>query len=86
MVRAVTFPERLLRRVRFMRLRLGSARTWRITLGVLVLLSLAAAVSLTLMSHQFGDGVIALFNPSDDGSSTPWTGAPTGPGTTPSRW
>jgi hypothetical protein len=39
--------------------RLGSARTWRIALGVLAVLSYAAAIPLTVMSHQYGDGVVA---------------------------
>jgi hypothetical protein len=42
-----------------MSLRLGSARTWRIALGLLALLSYAAAIPLTALSHQLGDGVIA---------------------------
>jgi hypothetical protein len=42
-----------------MSLRLASARAWRIALGVLALLSYAAAVPLTVVSHQLGNGVIA---------------------------
>jgi hypothetical protein len=42
-----------------MSFRLGSARIWRIALGLLALLSFAAAVPLTALSHQPGDAVIA---------------------------
>ena len=42
-----------------MGLPVGSARTWRIALGVLALLSYAAAIPLTVLSHQLGDGVVA---------------------------
>jgi hypothetical protein len=42
-----------------MRVRLGSARAWRIVLGVLVLLSYAAAIPLTVMSHQQFNAVVA---------------------------
>ena len=42
-----------------MSVRPGSARAWRIALGVLAFLSYAAAIPLTIMSHQWGDGVIA---------------------------
>src|SRR5579864_330024 len=42
-----------------MSMRLGSARTWRIALGVLALLSFAAAVPLSLLSHQAANLVIA---------------------------
>jgi len=38
---------------------LGSARTWRIVLGLLALLSLAAAVPLTVLAQQLGDAVTA---------------------------
>jgi MFS family permease len=38
---------------------LGSPRTWRIALGALALLSLAAAIPLTALSHQLGDAVVA---------------------------
>ena len=43
-----------------MSLRLGSARTWRIALGALALLSFAAMIPLTLLSHQLGNTVVAL--------------------------
>jgi hypothetical protein len=42
-----------------MSLRLGSAKIWRIALGLLALLSYAAAIPLTVLSGQLGDGVIA---------------------------
>jgi hypothetical protein len=42
-----------------MSIRLGSARTWRIVLGVLVLLSYSAAIPLTVMSHQEFNAVVA---------------------------
>src|SRR5579859_638338 len=42
-----------------MSVRLGSARTWRIALGVLALLSFAAAIPLSLLSHQAPNLVIA---------------------------
>jgi len=42
-----------------MYVRLGSARTWRVALGLLASLSLAAAIPLTVLSRQAGDGVIA---------------------------
>ncbi len=42
-----------------MSVRLGSPRAWRLALGVLALLSFAAAIPLSLMSHQFANGVIA---------------------------
>jgi len=56
---AVTFPERSGRTVRFMSVRLGSPRIWRIVLGVLALLSFAAAIPLSLLSHQAASLVIA---------------------------
>jgi hypothetical protein len=42
-----------------MSLRLGSARTWRIALGLLAVLSFAAAIPLCVLSHQVANGVIA---------------------------
>ena len=42
-----------------MSVRLGSARTWRIALGGLALLSFAAAVPLSLLAHQSANLVIA---------------------------
>jgi hypothetical protein len=42
-----------------MSLRLGSASTWRIALGPLTLLSYAAAIPLTVLSGQLGDGLVA---------------------------
>jgi len=39
---------------------LGSARTWRVALGLLALLSFAAVVPLTVLAHQVGDAVIAV--------------------------
>ncbi len=42
-----------------MRVGLGSARTWRIILGLLALASLAAAIPLTVLSRQVGDGIVA---------------------------
>jgi hypothetical protein len=42
-----------------MRVRLGQARTWRITLALLAVLSYGAAIPLTVLSGQLGDGVIA---------------------------
>jgi hypothetical protein len=42
-----------------MSVRLGSARTWRIALGVLALLSFAAAIPLSLLSHLAANLVIA---------------------------
>jgi hypothetical protein len=42
-----------------MRLGLGSARAWRIVLGLLAILSLIAAVPLSLLAHQLDSGVIA---------------------------
>jgi hypothetical protein len=41
-----------------MSFRLGSARAWRVVLGLLALLSFAAAVPLSVLSHQFANGVI----------------------------
>jgi len=41
-----------------MSVRPRSARTWRIALGLLALLSFLAAIPLTVLSHQQGDGVI----------------------------
>ena len=38
---------------------LGSARAWRIVLGLLAILSLAAAVPLSLLAHQLDSGLIA---------------------------
>jgi hypothetical protein len=38
---------------------LGSARAWRIVLGLLVILSLTAAVPLSLLAHQLDSGLIA---------------------------
>jgi hypothetical protein len=38
---------------------LGSPGIWRISLGLLALLSFAAAIPLTVLAHQVGDGVIA---------------------------
>jgi hypothetical protein len=38
---------------------LGSAKTWRIALGVLALLSFAAAIPLTMLSHQLFDAAVA---------------------------
>jgi hypothetical protein len=42
-----------------MSVRLGSARTWRVVLGVLVVASFAAAVPLTALSGQIFDGLVA---------------------------
>jgi hypothetical protein len=42
-----------------MSVRLGAPRIWRIVLGVLALLSFAAAIPLSLLSHQAADLVIA---------------------------
>jgi hypothetical protein len=42
-----------------MSLRLGPARTWRVTLGAVLLLSFAAVIPLTVLSGQLGDGVVA---------------------------
>jgi len=42
-----------------MSVRLGSARAWRIVLGVLVLLSYAAAIPVTVMSHQEFNAALA---------------------------
>src|SRR5579862_3675356 len=42
-----------------MNVRLGSPRIWRIVLGVLALLSFAAAIPLSLLSHQAANLVIA---------------------------
>jgi hypothetical protein len=42
-----------------MSFRLGSARTWRVVLGLLALLSFAAAIPLTLLSHQDFDAGVA---------------------------
>ncbi len=42
-----------------MSFRLGSVRTWRVILGLLALLSFAAAVPLTVLSHQFFDAGVA---------------------------
>jgi hypothetical protein len=42
-----------------MSVRLGSPRIWRIVLSVLALLSFAAAIPLSLLSHQAANGVIA---------------------------
>ena len=42
-----------------MRLGLGSARAWRIVLGLLAILSLIAVVPLSLLAHQLDSGVIA---------------------------
>jgi hypothetical protein len=42
-----------------MSLRPGPARAWRIALGLLALLSFAAAIPLTAASRQAGDGVVA---------------------------
>src|SRR3984893_4376858 len=42
-----------------MSVRLGSPRIWRIVLGVLALLSFAAAIPLSLLSHQAANLVIA---------------------------
>jgi hypothetical protein len=42
-----------------MGVRLGSARTWRVVLGVLVVASFAAAVSLTVLSGQIFDALVA---------------------------
>jgi predicted permease len=42
-----------------MSFRLGSARTWRVVLGLLALLAFAAAVPLTLLSHQDFDAGVA---------------------------
>jgi hypothetical protein len=42
-----------------MSVRPGSARTWRIALGLLALLSFAAAIPLTVLSGQLGDGMVA---------------------------
>jgi hypothetical protein len=39
--------------------RLGSPRAWARVLGVLAVLSFAAAVPLSLLSHQLDSGVIA---------------------------
>ncbi|HEY6296368.1 MAG TPA: hypothetical protein VIX15_11940 [Streptosporangiaceae bacterium] len=41
-----------------MSVRLGSARTWWVALGVLAVLSFAAAIPLSVLSHQFANGVI----------------------------
>jgi hypothetical protein len=38
---------------------LGSARTWRVALGLLALLSFAVAVPLTVLSHQLFDAGVA---------------------------
>jgi hypothetical protein len=38
---------------------LGSAKAWRIALGVLALLSFAAAIPLTMLSHQLFDAAVA---------------------------
>src|SRR5579864_2295150 len=51
---AVTFPERSERRVRSV-----SLRTWRIVLGTLAVLSLAAAIPLSVLSDQVANLVIA---------------------------
>jgi hypothetical protein len=40
--------------------RLGPPRTWRIALGIVALLSILAAIPLTVLSHQPGDVVIAV--------------------------
>jgi hypothetical protein len=42
-----------------MSVRLGPPRIWRIILGVLALLSFAAAIPLSLLSHQAANLVIA---------------------------
>jgi predicted permease len=42
-----------------MSLRLGSTRTWRVVLGLLAVLAFAAAVPLTLLSHQDFDAGVA---------------------------
>ena len=42
-----------------MSVRLGSARTWRVVLGVLVVASFAAAVPLTVLSGQIFDALVA---------------------------
>jgi hypothetical protein len=42
-----------------MSLRLGPARPWRIVLTLVALLSFAAVIPLTVMSHQLGDTVVA---------------------------
>jgi hypothetical protein len=42
-----------------MRVRLGSARTWRVVLGVLVAASFAAAVPLTVLSGQIFNALVA---------------------------
>jgi hypothetical protein len=42
-----------------MSVRLGSPRIWRIVLSVLALLSFAAAIPLSLLSHQAANLVIA---------------------------
>ena len=42
-----------------MSVRLGSARTWRVVLGVLAVASFAAAVPLSLLAHQLDSGLIA---------------------------
>jgi hypothetical protein len=42
-----------------MRLGLGSARAWRIVLGLLAIVSLIAAVPLSLLAHQVDSGLIA---------------------------
>jgi hypothetical protein len=42
-----------------MSFRLGSARAWRTVLGFLAILSLAAAVPLSLLAHQLDSGLIA---------------------------
>jgi hypothetical protein len=39
--------------------RLGSARTWRVVLGVLVVASFAAMVPLTVLSGQIFDALVA---------------------------
>src|SRR5580700_8199113 len=51
---AVTFPERSERRVRSV-----SLRTWRMVLGTLAVLSLAAAIPLSVLSDQVANLVIA---------------------------
>jgi len=37
----------------------GSPRAWAMTLGALAVLSFAAAIPLSLLAHQVGNGVIA---------------------------
>jgi hypothetical protein len=42
-----------------MSVRLGPARPWRIVLTLVALLSFAAVIPLTVISHQLGDAVVA---------------------------